>query len=132
MTFRIPAALVCIVYGLTGVPAAHAQYASTCLRPLAIPDKWVEQQTPPFDGSDTYDPPADFYVSAYGYNPAEDDGRFLALKGGTALRSNSYYPVKLGEIAGPDAFRKNLDASVGITNRVGDVPELDFAGHHPA
>jgi len=126
MTFRIPAALVCIVYGLTGVPAAHAQYASTCLRPLAIPDKWVEQQTPPFDGSDTYDPPADFYVSAYGYNPAEDDGRFLALKGGTALRGSSYFPVQLGEIAGPDGFRNNLDACVGIPYRLGDVLEPEF------
>jgi hypothetical protein len=127
MTFRVPAALlVCIVYGLAGVPAAHAQYASTCLRPLAIPDKWVEQQTPPFDGPDTYDPPADFYVSAYGYNPEEDDGRFLALKGGPTLRGNSYFPVQLGEIAGADAFRNNLDACVGIPYRVGDVLEPEF------
>jgi hypothetical protein len=29
--------------------------AMTCVKPFTIPDKWIENQTPPWDGDDTYD-----------------------------------------------------------------------------
>ena len=59
---------------------AEAEIASFCLRPVGIPDKWVENQTPPWDPTDTFDPSGpnpDVYLN--GFNPAEDHGTPLAL-----------------------------------------------------
>jgi hypothetical protein len=64
---------------------AEAQLTSGCLRPIAIPDKWIENQTPPLDGSDRFDIGGvnpDVYVPELGYNAANDDGRSLNLSAG--------------------------------------------------
>jgi len=59
---------------------AQAQIASSCLRPLGIPDKWVENQTPPWDSTDTFDPTGanpDVYLT--GFDPITDQGLPIAL-----------------------------------------------------
>lgn len=52
---------------------AQAQIASSCLRSLGIPDKWIENQTPPWDPTDTFDPTGpnpDVYLG--GFDPLTD------------------------------------------------------------
>jgi hypothetical protein len=78
---------------------AHAQVASFCLRPLAIQDKWVENQTPPWDPTDTFDPSGpnpDAYAT--GFNPADDHGTPLALTevDGPVVTGHSTIAVQTG------------------------------------
>ena len=81
----------------TATAAAAPANAMTCVKPFTIPDKWIENQTPPWDPSDTFDaynnqgvPLAnpDIYIPAdqpgyTGYNAYDDWGAQLALKAGT-------------------------------------------------
>ena len=39
----------------TATAEATAANAETCIKPWAIPDKWTEKQTPPWDSTDTFD-----------------------------------------------------------------------------
>ena len=87
------------------------QIGSYCLRPLGIPDKWIENQTPPWDPTDTFDPSGsnpDFY-DPRGWNPAEDHGRSLALteylQG--AVTGQSMLTVETGH---PEGFGAAMDA----------------------
>jgi len=46
---------------------ADAQLTAACLRPLAISDKWIENRTPPLDGTDLFryfgpSPTPDVYI----------------------------------------------------------------------
>ena len=55
MRERLPAIGIAVVCLLVVTVPAQAQLSTTCLRPFAIPDTWVENQTPPLDGSDNFD-----------------------------------------------------------------------------
>jgi hypothetical protein len=100
---------------------AHAQIASSCLRPLAIPDKWVENQTPPWDPSDTFDPTGpnpDVYLT--GFDPSTDQGTPIGLVvyDGT-LTGRAAWPVRTGE-AGGAAFRLDILTCSGYLHSIGD------------
>ena len=89
---------------------AEAQIASFCLRPVGIPDKWVENQTPPWDPTDTFDPSGpnpDVYLN--GFNPAEDHGTPLALTefDGPLVTGQSMIAVQTG-FAGAGGFLDSL------------------------
>jgi Flp pilus assembly protein TadG len=94
--------------------AANAN-AMTCVKPFTIPDKWTEKQTPPWDGSDTYDafnnkgvPLAnpDIYIPANqpgytGYNQESERGQRLVIRAGTGnnITVSFYFSLALGKPA---------------------------------
>ena len=108
MCRRIPAIVVAVLCGLIFADPSEAQLTTNCLRPFAIPDKWIENQSPPLDGSDTFDvavPTPDVYVPELGYKPAEDDGKFLSVANGNPASSDPpnlamFFPVRLPEPTG--------------------------------
>ena len=80
MRHRVSLTLAAVLCPLLCASTAQAQLASSCLRPLGIPDKWIENQTPPWDPTDTFDPTGptpDFYFG--GYDPQTDQGRPMSL-----------------------------------------------------
>ena len=81
---------------------AHAQIGSSCLRPLGIPDRWIERQTPPWDPTDTFDPtgPEPDLYDGRGYNPLEDHGRPMSLvlyDRVSPLKGESAWPIAVGQ-----------------------------------
>ena len=74
--------------GVQAMAIAEASAADTtdCLKPWAVPDKWIENSTPPdleFDPAvDVYRPPTD--ENPTGYNPANDAGCLVQFKIGRA------------------------------------------------
>lgn len=96
--------------------------AATCVAPFAIPDKWVERQTPAWDVNDTFDaypksPTAlpDIYYRAdqpgyVGYNATTDKGLQLVLKAGTGTNINPsfYNPLALPGSSGADDYEWNI------------------------
>jgi Bacterial Ig-like domain (group 3)/MBG domain (YGX type) len=112
------ASSLCLVLLAT---TAHAQIASSCLRPLAIPDKWVENQTPPWDPSDSFDPTSpnpDVYLT--GFQPSTDHGTpmELVLYQGN-FTGRAALPVRTGE-AGGAAFRLDILTCSGYLFSIGD------------
>ena len=126
MRERLPAIGIAVVCLLVVTVPAQAQLSTTCLRPFAIPDKWVENQTPPLDGSDTFDLLAsnpDVYVPELGYNAPSDDGGLLNLPAGyfdNPPRLEMYLPLRFGYGGGTD-FVNNVIACIGRPFAVGDV-----------
>ena len=107
---------------------AEAQIASSCLRPVGIPDKWVENQTPPWDPTDTFDPSGpnpDVYLN--GFNPAEDHGTPLALTefDGPLVTGQSMIAVQTG-FAGAGGFLDSLVQCSQFLHPVGG--SLSLAG----
>ena len=104
--------------------AAQAQILSPCLRPLAIPDKWVENQTPPWDPTDTFDPTGpnpDVYLT--GFEPLTDQGRAMSLvlyNRVEPLQGRSASPVVVSEPGG-GAFYEAIVACSGYPHAVGDT-----------
>jgi hypothetical protein len=81
---------------------AHAQIGSSCLRPLGIPDRWIERQTPPWDPTDTFDPtgPEPDLYDGLGYNLLEDHGRPISLvlyDRVSPLKGESAWPITVGQ-----------------------------------
>jgi Flp pilus assembly protein TadG len=96
--------------------------AMTCVKPFAIPDKWIEKQTPPWDPTDTFDlydnkgnplPDPDIYIPRgqpgyTGYSPAApptgDRGALVTLKAGTGtqITPSFYFPYSMGGLTGAD------------------------------
>ncbi len=102
---------------------AHAQIGSPCLRPLGIPDKWIEMQTPPWDPTDTFDPtgpnPDVYYDSLGGFDPLEDQGRPMSLvlyDRVTPLQGQSAWPIAIGE----SNFFDEIVACAGYLHVVGE------------
>jgi hypothetical protein len=116
----ITAALVCL--GLWA-SAAEAQIASSCLRPLAIPDKWIENQTPPWDPTDTFDPSGsnpDVYVQ--GFDPMLDDGMPMSLVLYNRIdppQGRSAWAVVVGE-RGSEAFQNAILGCTGYLRAIGE------------
>lgn len=100
--------------------------AMTCVKPFTIPDKWIERQTPPWDGDDTYDafdnkgnPLAnpDIYIPANksgytGYNQEAQRGQRLGIRAATGanITVSFYYSLSLGKpvISGGEPYRWNI------------------------
>jgi hypothetical protein len=117
--------------------------ATDCLKPWAIPDKWLEYNpnvstwdpTDEFDryytngpnkGSvlpvpDVYHPPGD--ADYTGFTIANDYGQQLTLKSGNpnqSIRPGWYFPVVLTGTGGSD-YRYNIGHCVGVPYGVGDT-----------
>ena len=87
--------------------------AMTCVKPFTIPDRWIERQTAPWDGNDTYDafdnrgrPLAnpDIYIPANqsgytGYNQESMRGQRLAIRAasGSNITVSFYFSLALGK-----------------------------------
>jgi hypothetical protein len=104
--------------------AARAQISSPCLRPLAIPDKWVENQTPPWDPTDTFDPTGphpDVYLT--GFESLTDQGLPMSLglyNRVEPLQGRSASPVVVSEPGG-GAFYEAIVTCSGYPHAIGDT-----------
>jgi MBG domain (YGX type)/Bacterial Ig-like domain (group 3) len=111
------ASSLCLVLLAT---TAHAQVASSCLRPLAVPDKWVENQTPPWDPGDSFDPTGpnpDTYLT--GFDPSTDQGTpmTLVIYNGT-FTGQTVWPVQTGEPGGA-GFQSSIAGCSGYMHAIG-------------
>ena len=120
--------------------------ASDCLKPWAIPDKWLDHhdETPAIDvdtwtADDTYEklfgnglnkgnplPDPDVYTKP-GFKLADDMGREVVLKYGDAQQTiapGNFFPVALptwdGASKGASDYRKNIAQCNGIPVQIGD------------
>ena len=99
--------------------------AMTCVKPFTIPDRWIENSSPPWTTSSTFDrydskgkviPNADVYVPpgqpGYGgYDPTRDRGLPLMIRAGTGnnIQPTFYWSWKMpGEDIGADFYRDNI------------------------
>jgi hypothetical protein len=110
---------------INAVATAEASPANgmTCVKPWAIPDRWIERQTAPWDPSDTFSAypknpstPPDVYhdatTSAYtGYDSVRDKGLQLVLKAGTGnnIAPSFYYAWAIPSSTGGDDYRWNIE-----------------------
>jgi Flp pilus assembly protein TadG len=112
----------------TATAEASDANAMTCVKPFTIPDKWREIQTPPWDGSDTYDafgngnPPRplanpDVYIPAdqpgyTGYNQESERGQRLEIRAATGnnITVSFYFSLAMGKppITGGAAYDWNI------------------------
>jgi Flp pilus assembly protein TadG len=105
--------------------------AMTCVKPFTIPDKWIEVQDAPWDGTDTYDafdnkgnplPKGDIYIPAEdangnanpdytGYNNESQRGQRLVIRAatGTNITVSFYFSLSLFGVTGGDEYRWNID-----------------------
>jgi hypothetical protein len=131
-----------LIAGFFGTPTADVQATATavampanemsCVLPFTIPDKWIENQTGPWDPSDTFDiaaaqgqhlnagaplPNPDIYIApgqgvtnATGYSPTSDVGLYMTLKPGSqsTVTPSFYNPWDVGGVTGANAFSANI------------------------
>ncbi len=97
----------------TATAEAADANAMTCVKPFTIPDKWTEKQTPPWDGTDTYDAydnkgvplgNPDIYIPANqpgytGYNQERERGQILTIRAATGnnITVSFYFSIALGK-----------------------------------
>ena len=100
----------------TATAEASNANAMTCVKPFTIPDKWIENQTAPWDGNDTYDaydnkgnplPNADVYIPAdqagyTGYNQEANRGQRLVIRAATGsnITVSFYFSLSIGGVDG--------------------------------
>jgi Flp pilus assembly protein TadG len=108
----------------TATAEASPANAMTCVKPFAIPDKWIENKTPPWTTGSTFDrydnkgnplPNADVYIPATqagysGYNPTRDKGTLLTLRAGTGnnIEPSMYYSWAMPSNTGADDYTLNI------------------------
>src|SRR2546423_3428811 len=108
----------------TATAEASPAHAMTCVKPFAIPDKWIENKTPPWTTGSTFDrydnkgnllPNADVYIPAgqpgySGYNPTRDKGTLLTLRAGTGnnIEPSMYYSWAMPNNTGADDYSLNI------------------------
>jgi len=108
----------------TATAEASPANAMTCVKPFAIPDKWIENKNPPWTTGSTFDrydnkgnvlPNADVYVPAgqpgyAGYNPTRDKGTLLTLRAGTGnnIEPSMYYSWAMPSNTGADDYDLNI------------------------
>ena len=121
----------------TATAEADNANAMTCVKPFTIPDKWVENQTPPWDSSDTFDrydkkgnllANPDVYQPEYlpngcltsggcspnpnysGYNTEANRGQQLVLRAstGTNIQPSFYFSLAMTNDTGADDYRWNI------------------------
>jgi Flp pilus assembly protein TadG len=106
------------------VAEASRANAMTCVKPFTVPDRWIENQTPPWDPNDTFDvydskgkPLAnpDVYVDATqtgytGYNAERDKGLTVRLKASNTskLAPSTYQPWAIPGSSGGADYRWNI------------------------
>ena len=110
----------------TATAEASQANAMTCVKPFTIPDKWIEKQTPPWSGDDTYDlfknkvPLAnpDVYIPAdkpgyTGYNQEVNRGQRLLIRAPTGdnITVSFYFSLSIGGMTGTggDPYRWNIE-----------------------
>jgi hypothetical protein len=113
----------------TATAEASKANAMTCVKQFTIPDKWIENQTAPWDGNDTYDaydnkgnPIAnpDVYIPAdqpgyTGYNQESNRGQRLVIRAATGnnITVSFYYSLSIGGVegglVGGDAYSWNIE-----------------------
>ena len=103
----------------TATAEATPANAMTCVKPFTIPDKWIENQTAPWDGDDTYDAfdnkgvplaNADVYIPATsqgytGYNQESNRGQRLTIRAATSnnITVSFYFSLSIGGMGGTGA-----------------------------
>ena len=108
----------------TATAEASPANAETCVKPFTIPDKWIEQQNPPWDADDTFDlrdkhgnllPNGDVYIPAdqpgyTGYDADRDKGLQLVLKANNQnkVAPSFYNPWDLPGSVGASDYRDNI------------------------
>ncbi|HSC27315.1 MAG TPA: pilus assembly protein TadG-related protein [Vicinamibacterales bacterium] len=116
----------------------------TCVKPFTIPDKWIENGNPPWDGDDTYDafdnkgrplPPsvADKYIPAAdangnvnpdytGYNNERERGQRLVIRAGTGtnITVSFYFSLAIGGVTGGDEYSWNIENCNNLVMEWGD------------
>lgn len=110
----------------TATAEAASANAMTCVKPFTIPDKWIENQTPPWSGDDTYDAfdnkgnpiaNADVYIPANepgytGYNQETNRGQSLVIRAATGsnITVSFYFSLSIGGMdgTGGDPYRWNI------------------------
>ena len=126
------AALIGPIFGVptvnvsTGATAeASPANAMTCVKPFAIPDRWIENGYPDWDTGDSFErydnfgnvlPQADVYnppghPNYSGYNPTRDKGTLLIIRasGESNINPSMYYTWAMGGVTGGDAYRENIE-----------------------
>ena len=118
----------------TATAEASPANAETCVMPWTIPDKWIDNQSPPWDPGDTftmYDSKGnmvanpDVYIpGTTGYNPVTDRGLELALKASndTKVSPSVYNPWDLPGSSGGDDYRDNI--ATCNSNRVSEGNDM--------
>ena len=118
--FGVPTADI----GAMATAEAAPANAMTCVKPFTIPDKWIENSSPPWTVNSTFDrydsrgrviPNADVYVSPgqvgyKGYDPVEDKGTPLMIRAGTGnnIETSFYWSWKMPGPIGADYYRDNI------------------------
>ncbi len=113
----------------TATAEASPANAATCVRPFTIPDRWIENVTPPWTVNSTFDryyqngsnrgqvmtPTADVYPEPgdpnyVGYNIAQDIGLLLTIRAGTGNNINPtmYFSWAMPSNTGADDYRNNI------------------------
>jgi Flp pilus assembly protein TadG len=108
----------------TATGEASPANAMTCVKPFTIPDRWIENQTPPWDPNDTFDlydskgnPLAnpDVYIPATspsysGYSAERDKGMEVLLKAdnGSKIAPSFYYPWAIPGNSGASDYRRDI------------------------
>ncbi len=114
----------------TATAEVSAANGMTCVKPFTIPDKWVENQTAPWDGDDTFDAfdskgvplsNADLYIPAAGadgvanpdytgYNQESNRGQRLTIRAGTGnnITVSFYFSIAIAGITGGSEYEWNI------------------------
>ncbi len=110
----------------TATAEASPANSMTCVKPFTIPDKWIEKQTAPWDGDDTYDafnnkgqPLAnpDIYIPAdkpgyTGYNTEANRGQRLVIRAATGqnITVSFYFSLSIDGMdgTGGEEYRWNI------------------------
>ena len=119
--------------------------AATCIKPWAVPDRWTEQQTPPWDPGDTFTavyqngpnqgnplPNPDLFVPAdqagytgYQQSPSGPDyGRQVVLKHGNphqAVTASDFFPIALPPNGGAAWYEQNIPGCWPSVAQIGDL-----------
>jgi hypothetical protein len=120
--------------------------AATCVKPWAVPDKWIEMQTPAWSEDDTYDEfdnhgnvianpdvfhPATNKATYTGFdsNPTGPDyGRQILLKAGNphqAISSSHFFPIALPPDTGASWYEENIPGCWPGTMGIGDLVPVE-------
>jgi hypothetical protein len=123
----------------TATAEAAPANGMTCVKPFTIPDKWIEKQTPPWDGNDTYDAfdnkgnplsNPDIYIPAgqsgyTGYNQESNRGERLGIRSATGnnITVSFYFSLALGKpaITGGAEYDWNIANCNTTIYRFGDL-----------
>ncbi len=129
----------------TAIGEASPANAATCIKPFAIPDKWLELGTAPWDPEDTFDrydkkgnllPTPDVYRNMTngeytGYNPnpeGPDYGAEIMIKAGNphqAINPSHYFPIALPPNTGASWYSENIPECWSGTMRIDDLIDVE-------